>query len=285
MGNVPVSITIETSSTHSQKIFSTMEQAFNEARRIEKDVSEWQPSSQTSLLNQNAGKFWVPIGKDLMQILLTAYEVSEKTDGAFDITFSSKNKTATYQDVLALPGLSLAFLKKKNMQIGVSGIAKGYIVDRMSDVLRKNGFRKFLVNAGDLYAEGSWSVGIRIPKSEASEVLCTLPVHNQAVSTSGLYERGNHIIDPHTRKPATEFQSVTVVAPTSIVADALAKGVFVGGSWSVSSRAKRGDLTTSGGLPRPFGARNDKLGFITLNSQGFLKVSGNVSGTSRCRNN
>jgi thiamine biosynthesis lipoprotein len=239
MGNVPVSITIEASSRKESKAYEAMEKAFDEARRIENEVSEWKPESQTSLLNQNAGKSLVPIGRDLMQILLLAREVSEITDGAFDITFPSPDKKATYRDVIVLPAFSLAYLKNRGVKIAVSGIAKGYIVDRISDVLKKEGFQKFLVNAGDIYASGRWEVGIRDPK-DPNRAIRRLSVKNQAVSTSGLYERGAHIIDPKTRRPVlASIKSVTIVAKSSAMADALATGAFVLGKDRIKSLSEK----------------------------------------------
>ena len=236
MGNVPVSITIDTAFSKQKKALQAMEKAFEEARRLENEVSEWRTESQTSLLNRSAGRYLVPIGRDLTAILLLAAQVSEMTDGAFDITFSSPDKKATYRDVVVLPAFSLAFLKNKGVKIAVSGIAKGYIVDRMRDVLRQEGFKKFLVNAGDLYASGRWVVGIRDPDHPGEEkTICKLKVKDQAVSTSGLYERGAHIIDPKTRKAVAHAGSVTVIAKSSAVADALATGAFVLGKQRLPS--------------------------------------------------
>ncbi|MBI3540641.1 MAG: FAD:protein FMN transferase, partial [Deltaproteobacteria bacterium] len=175
---------------------------------------------------------------DLLKILMKAREISELTEGAFDITFLSK-EPSDYSNVFLAPELSLAALRTPKTQIGVSGIAKGYIVDRMSEVLRKAGFKKFLVNAGDLYAAGPWKIGIRNPEGGKGATLCTLLVHNRAVSTSGLYERGRHIIDPTTHKPVTRLKSVTVIADSSILADALGTGAFVMGKDKIPLLAKK----------------------------------------------
>lgn len=241
MGNVPVSITIETSPKKESKAYEAMEKAFDEARRLENKVSEWQPESQTSLLNRSAGRYLVPIGRDLTAILLLAAQVSEITDGAFDITFSSPDKKATYRNVVVLPAFSIAYLKSKGVKIAVSGIAKGYLVDRMSDVLKENGFKKFLVNASDIYASGRWNVGLRDPDDPRGEkTICNLKVKDRAVSTSGLYERGPHIINPKTRKAAVpHFKSVTVIAKSSALADALATGAFVLGKDQIPTLLKK----------------------------------------------
>lgn len=240
MGNIPVSITVETASSKKEKAYEAMEEAFDEARRIENEVSEWGPQSQTTLLNRNAGGRWMPIGQDLMAILREARKISEATGGAFDVTFASRNRRATFRDVEILPELFLARLKRKGAKIGVSGIAKGYIVDRMSDVLNHSGFEKYLVDAGDLFARGRWTIGIRDPGGGAEPLgakpICRITVRDRAVSTSGLYERGPHILDPKTKKPVRgDFQSVTVLAPRSILADALATAGFVMGKWGICS--------------------------------------------------
>ncbi len=230
MGNVPVSLSIKTSKKNEGKAMEAMEAAFNEARRLENEVSEWAPESQTSLLNRKAGKALIPIGKDLIEILQLARQVSEITEGAFDITFASpcRGRSSTcpsYKDVIVLAELSLGYLRP-GVKIALSGIAKGYIVDRMSDMIRKAGFKRFLVNAGDLFASGRWEIGIRNP-NHPDQVICRLKIKNQAVSTSGLYERGAHSVDPRTRKTPRHLKSVTVIARTSALADALATGAFV----------------------------------------------------------
>lgn len=229
MGNIPVSVSIDTAQSRRGLAIGTMEKAFAEAKRVENTVSEWREESDATRLNQNAGKAWVPIGKDMRQILLLSRDISEKTDGAFDITFPSSDRQATYRDILLEPELSLAFLPRKGMRIAVSGIAKGYIVDRMSDVLKKAGFKKYLINAGDIYAQGRWTVGIRDPDGPPEAFLCQATLENQAISTSGNYERGPHLIDPTTKKPALGFKSLTVIAQKAALADALGTGLFVAG--------------------------------------------------------
>jgi thiamine biosynthesis lipoprotein len=230
MGDVPVTLTIEASPSQKEKAFAAMEGAFAEAQRLERSVSEWREESQTTRLNRNAGKAFVPVDGEMTDLLLKAQRISERTDGAFDITFSSRKRDVSFRDVIVLPELGLAYLRP-GVKIGVSGIAKGYVVDAMARVLRKAGFRKFLVDAGDLYAAGRWKIGIRNPNAPGSaESLCEIKAENRAVSTSGLYERGPHIVDPKTGRTPRTLKSVTVIAKDSTTADALATGLFVLGS-------------------------------------------------------
>ncbi|QQR80086.1 MAG: FAD:protein FMN transferase [Deltaproteobacteria bacterium] len=226
MGDVPVSITLKTS--QKQKAYHAMESAFQEVNRLNKTVSEWQPKSDATRLNQHP-LVWVPIGKDLMTILLKAHEISEMTHGAFDVTWASKNQKISYQDVELIPELGLARLSQKKMMIGVSSIAKGYIIDRMVLILRKQGFRNFLINAGDIYAAGTWKVFIKCPDAHPGPCANPITLHNQAISTSGLYERGAHIVDPRIGKRKTPYSwwSTTVIANHSFIASPLATALFV----------------------------------------------------------
>ena len=203
-----------------------MEKAFTEVKRLNATVSEWQSTSDTTRLNQNP-LVWVPIGHDLMTILMKAHEISEMTHGAFDVTWASHNPRVSYRDVELLPELGLARLKKKKMKIGISSIAKGYIVDQMAAILRKNGFKNFLINAGDMYAAGTWKVFIKCPEDNLKPCEKPITLHNQAISTSGLYERGAHIVDPKNGKAPHYWWSTTVIADQSFVASPVATALFV----------------------------------------------------------
>lgn len=273
MGDVPVTFTIEDKASRREATYLAMEKAFDEARRLENSVSEWRPGSQATLLNRNAGKALVPVDRDMQTLLLKALEISETTDGAFDITFASCKGTPQagpfhgglpcpydYRDVIVLPELGLAYLRP-GATIGVSGIAKGFIVDAMVRVLRNAGFRKFLVNAGDLYAAGRWTIGIRDPEQPGGDAsICQVTVKDRAVSTSGQYERGAHIVDPKTRKPATVLKSATVIAKTSTEADALATGLFVLGSQRGAEVVKE-----KRGIDALFVGQSDETSSVNLN--------------------
>jgi thiamine biosynthesis lipoprotein len=94
-------------------------------------------------------------------------------------------------------------------------------------------FTDFSINAGgDLYVGGCnpegapWKVGIRHPRRE-NAVIYELSASNQAVCTSGDYERGSHILDPRTGEAAESTASATVIAPNAMLADALSTAAFV----------------------------------------------------------
>ncbi len=225
MGDVPVTITIKTKFKQKDSAYQAMDQAFNEARLLEKKISEFNPKGDVARLNRHAGKKWVKVNTELLELLDLAQNFSTVTEGAFDITYSSPHKKSRFTDVIIDRKNRTAFLKKQGTRIGLSSIAKGYLVDRMSSVISKASFKKHIVNAGgDLFAKGRWRVNTRKTSYQMS-------VKNQAVASAGNDQRGAHIFDPKTKKPLTPpYDGVTVVARTCVVANPLATAAFVMGT-------------------------------------------------------
>ncbi|MBI2500623.1 MAG: FAD:protein FMN transferase [Deltaproteobacteria bacterium] len=240
MGDVPVVITIRAPSGRKEKAFHVMDDAFQLAREIENEVSEFVPSSDTFHLNSVKIKEEVFIRPHLLKILLLAEQVSLRTEGAFDVTFASRNRAASFRDLQINQDRSTVLIDRRGIKIGVSGIAKGYIVDRMSEFLNENGFSSHLVNAGgDLMAHGVWRIGIRDPLSD--RILCSLDLQDQAASTSGLYERGRHLFDPRLKGPIEnpDFLSVTVIGDTCFDTDPLSTAGFMVGRRGVERLISR----------------------------------------------
>jgi thiamine biosynthesis lipoprotein len=116
-----------------------------------------------------------------------------------------------------------------------SGYVKGWAVQRACDRLRSEGSANHCLNAGgDVYVRGTprgrqtWRVGIRHPW-EPLRTAWILEVTDMAVATSGTYERGLHVIDPFTGRPAADLRSVTVVGPELGTADAYATAALAMG--------------------------------------------------------
>jgi thiamine biosynthesis lipoprotein len=117
-----------------------------------------------------------------------------------------------------------------------SGLVKGWAVGGAARLLAQAGARCFCINAGgDVVARGRpapdrpWRVGVRHPV-EHDRLAAVLAVEDLAVATSGEYERGAHIVDPHTGAPPTGLVSVTVVGPDLATADAYATAAFAMGA-------------------------------------------------------
>jgi thiamine biosynthesis lipoprotein len=117
-----------------------------------------------------------------------------------------------------------------------SGFVKGWAVEGAARRLEAAGAKRFCVNAGgDVVARGRpepgrrWRVGVRHPE-ERERLAAVLEIEDLAVATSGEYERGAHIVDPHTGAPPRGLLSVTVVGPDLATADAYATAAFAMGA-------------------------------------------------------
>ncbi|MEU1474250.1 FAD:protein FMN transferase [Streptomyces sp. NPDC005760] len=174
------------------------------------------------------------LSADLREILDLCEHYRVATGGAFDVR---------------LPG----------RRLDPCAVVKGWSVQRAADLLTAAGATRFVLNAGGdvVAAGGPWRVGVRHP--EHADKLCTvLSLDSGAVATSARYERGDHIIDGRTGRPATGLLSLTVVAKTLTEADSVATAAFAMGAegvdWAASLEgcevfavdADRGVLRTPG---------------------------------------
>jgi FAD:protein FMN transferase len=125
-----------------------------------------------------------------------------------------------------------------------SGFVKGWAVDQVGTILERAGARRFCVNAGgDVLVrrggpgEPAWRVGIQHPR-QRHRLACVVELTDGAVATSGTYERGLHVMDPHARRPPRGVLSVTVIGSELGTADAYATAAFAmghrGPAWTAS---------------------------------------------------
>ncbi|GLB49482.1 FAD:protein FMN transferase [Neptunitalea sp. Y10] len=239
--------------------------AINEITRIEKLISSWDTQSQTSQVNSNAGIEPIQVDPELFALIERAIGISKLTDGAFDITYAAMDKIwkfdgsmtempnestikasiakVGYKNIVLNKESGTVFLTKKGMKIGFGAIGKGYAADKAKALLISKGVKAGIINAsGDMNTWGTqisgepWKVAITNPMDK-SKVFALLPIKEEAVVTSGNYEkfvvfngkRYTHIIDPRTGFPSSGIISATVFAPKAELADALATSVFVMG--------------------------------------------------------
>jgi thiamine biosynthesis lipoprotein len=116
-----------------------------------------------------------------------------------------------------------------------SGFVKGWSIDRAADFLHESGVRNFAINAGGdvrlsgrAVPESHWRVGIQHPL-QRDKLAAVVEANELAIATSGTYERGAHVLDPHTGEPPTGVLSVTVAGPELGTADAYATAAFAMG--------------------------------------------------------
>jgi thiamine biosynthesis lipoprotein len=242
-----------------------IESAVEEIKRIENLISSWKPTSETSLINTNAGIRPMKISVELFNLIERSIKVSKLTKGAFDISFASINhiwtfdgremkmpdsafvresiKTIDFNKIILNREKRTVLLKEEGMKIGFGALGKGYAANRAKLIMQEYDIENGLINAGgDLIAWGNqdngdpWTIGIADPTKE-NEFIAWLNVSNMSVVTSGNYEkfviidgkRYGHIINPKTGYPVEGIKSVTLLFPDAELSDALATSVFVMG--------------------------------------------------------
>jgi len=208
--------------------------AFREIERIEKVFNRFDSASEVSRVNALAGIEEVTISPELFKIIEDSIYYSEISNGSFDITVAPQKKGRHEEVLLNKDNLSVRFMSP-DIKMDFGGIVKGYAVDRARDTLIAHGIRDALLNiGGNIYAMGNagtkdgWIVGIQHP-GDRNKIIDRLNLKDRAVSTSGNYQRGTHIIDPATGSPAEGIVAVTVVAHSAEEADALSTAIFVMG--------------------------------------------------------
>jgi len=247
-----------------QLAWNAINAGIKEIERIERLISSWDKSSQTTSINQQAGIQAVKVDKELFDLIFRAKKISLLTKGAFDISFASMDRIWKFDGSMkAMPSKDqvekakekinwdnidldrekqTVFLKEQGMRISFGAIGKGYAANKAKAIMQKmEGVHGGVVDAsGDLITwgestnENGWTINIADPKNK-SRSLGYLNIGNLSVVTSGDYEnyiefdgvRYAHIIDPRTGYPTTGIKSVTIVCLDAEVADALATSVFV----------------------------------------------------------
>lgn len=239
-----------------------VEGVLDEYRRIDREMSTYRADSLISRVNAEAAGQPVRVSQELFDLIARALELSEASGGAFDITYESVGALYDFRARQRPSGeaidarlgavdyrlveldeadRTIRFLAG-GVRINLGGIAKGYAVERAAQLLRERGVRHALLGAGgDTRVLGDrrgqpWVVGIRHPRSpDEHEVVTRLPLVDEAVSTSGDYERFfeedgrryHHIINPVTGEPTEGMLSATVIGPDATLTDGLSTTMFV----------------------------------------------------------
>jgi FAD:protein FMN transferase len=241
-------------------------QALDEADRLEQQLTIFRETSEVSFINRHAASKAVSVSPSLFELLRLCQALYRQTAGAFDITSGPLSQcwgflkrqgripdSTEIEEAKSLVGSNKLLLdceastigfERPGVTINLGSIGKGYALDRLKGTLGKRA-RSALLSAGSssLCAIGSgdsgqrgWVVGIRHPRYRDRR-LAVLRLRDSAVATSGDEEqffeydgkRYGHILDPRSGFPAQSVASVTVVAQSAAIADALATAFYVGG--------------------------------------------------------
>lgn len=237
--------------------------------RINQHMSTYRDDSELSRFNRSSPGSWFELSAETAEVISLSLQISELTAGSFDITVGplvnlwgfgpdaggaipsdadirAAMQTVGYRNIELRTTRPAAILKRENVYIDLSAIAKGYAVDKVAEFLESQGFVNYLVEiGGELKARGRkhngelWQVAIESPSGAGQVPYRILPLENVSVATSGDYWnyfevdgiRYSHTIDPTSGRPITHnVASVTVLNSSTATADALATAFNVLGA-------------------------------------------------------
>ncbi len=262
--------TIAVYGTDRFKLDAAMEEAFDEAHRLDQLLSNYRSDSEWSKVNREAPKGPVQVSEELFQLLQSCVNYSKKSDGAFDITIGPLMKIwgfykgsgriphrAEIRTALDRIGYRHILLDPKNrtvrfdapVEIDPGGIGKGYAVDRMVAILRARGITSGIISAGrsSIYGIGAppgeprgWRIQLPHPK-QPNVYVAEFFLKDGSMSTSGTSEKFfvaggttySHIMDPRSGYPARGMLTVSVLAPRTLDSEAWTKPYFIlGRQWA-----------------------------------------------------
>ena len=243
-----------------------VDEALDEVDRIDRLMSHYRPDSPLSRVNQQASRLAVQVDPELFDFLARSIDYSRASDGAFDITvgplmkawgfFHGEGRVPTdrelaaarrrvgYKHVVLNPAERTVRFDVPGVELDLGGIAKGYAVDRVIDLLRRRQVTAALVSAGGstVYGMGAppgedaWRVRVQDPIAPG-RIAFTAALRDRALSVAGtserFFQRGHkryaHIMDPHSGRPVRDVLAVAVLAATGTTGDAVDDAVFVRG--------------------------------------------------------
>ncbi len=240
-----------------------IDRAIDEMRRLDRMLSSYDPDSEISRVNSQAGVKPVKVSPETFEVVDRVLYFASISDGAFDPTIFPVMRLWGFGDpqqrvpagpeierALALvdfrkvqmnPQDSTIFIEDRGMAVDLGAIAKGYAVDRMSAIMREEGVTSFLINAGgDVYACGlkpdktPWNVAVTDPRNP-QDFLGVMKAADVSIVSSGDYERFfeeggvryHHIIDPKTGYPSRTSRGTAVFLASSTDADGLSTTLFI----------------------------------------------------------
>jgi len=200
-----------------------LDRAFAWLRWVDATFSTYKPDSEISRLNRG-GLALRDAHRDVRAVLARCAELRAETGGYFDMGAALLAQWERVGDVALRLGA-----------VDPSGLVKGWAVERAARILEEAGARAYRVNAGgDIRVRGrpspasGWRIGIQHP-SLRDKVAAVIEATDLAIATSGAYERGAHIVDPHTGRPPEGVLSVTITGPDLATADAYATAAYAMG--------------------------------------------------------
>ena len=257
--------TIKIRNSHENKL---LQKSINdELSKINAQMSVFDLTSEISEINRSESNQWIDLSEDMQYLLKNSYKIYQMSNGAFDPTtgklidlwgfgttgkikkipseedIANMLKTAGFDKIKFNKDYSQLKKQDKDITINLSAIAKGYGVDRLSNLLKSQGYTDFIIEVGgEVVAAGNkskgikgWNVGVVKPSETTNENAFVVTLKDFAVATSGDYrnffyignEKYSHTIDPKTGYPAkNNLLSATVFHESCMIADGLATAIM-----------------------------------------------------------
>ena len=241
---------------------AAIEESFAAIQEVDRLMSNYRDDSELAMINARAATEAIRVSDPMFAVLRAAQEVSERSQGAFDVTVGPLVKLwgfhdrkphvptaeelarvkplVSFRNLILDPAKQTVRFARPGTEIDLGGIAKGFAVELAGGVMRRRGLSAFIDAGGNQYMVGrpagkaSWTLGIKDPEAP-EHLLGTIDIDEGSLSTSAqgtnfLIANGRkygHILDPRTLEPAAARLSVTVVAKDATLADALSKVGFL----------------------------------------------------------
>lgn len=253
---------------------------------VDNQMSNWKANSDLTKFNNTACNIWTTIPEDMFYVIESALNITKKTNGAFDIAVGnmvnawgfgpahsspnaqdikqlSQQDNGNILDVLKLDAANSSLCKSAPLMLDLCGIAKGYGVDKLAEILNAANIDNYLVSIdGEMRAKGTkpnteyedagaWNVAIEQPIPEIRDIARVIKLENAAIATSGdyrhLHEFNNqiisHTIDKNTQAPlVNNIASLSIIAQDCMHADAYATACMVMGEAKGIEFARKNQL-------------------------------------------
>ncbi len=254
----------------SEPVFrAAAEEAFEEIRRLEDQLSLYRPQSDIGRVNTAAGDGnWIRVSPVTYDLIGFALRVGRETDGAFDpmvgpvvrvwgfqggngsrpdsaalaaaVGVSGPTQVELDEDVIAIR------LKSRGAQLDLGAVGKGFALDRAAALLEEAGLGQFLLHGGtsSIVSRGSppdggpWLIGLDPLQDPGSQPIAPAALVNTSLSVSAVWGRGfreegrhfGHVIDPRNGEPVRDSFSAAVRGPSAALTDALSTALLVLGA-------------------------------------------------------
>ena len=241
-------------------------EVFLKIEKINSLTNFYSENSEVSKINSEKANTEIKVSKDILEILSVALDVSKRSGGAFDVTVapvtelwdfkSGKNtvpdkedifeavKNVGYENIELNTQKSVIIKKNDSVKIDLGGAAKGYACDEAIKILNKYGVCGIVDLGGNVSCTGenpkskdkNWRIGLQVPFKPSGEYEKVIEIKSGSVVTSGVYQRYfyddnrlyHHIINPSDGFPENaEYNAVTVLSDSSLLADCLSTACFV----------------------------------------------------------